>query len=1183
MSSSSTTACSRSPSPTSPATPASSDTLEPVVTQEDLAAWCQSLSPAGFLINDPSHFAHAFKSEPSSIDFDDIIHDDKLADSTHSDPDVPSALLLSRSPSVPFSMGMDITTLHARPRHSFVSVKPLLQAEPSDRRDPQTDQCVVYPPKESCYNLPIMIPSIPPGGTKSRVETQVRLIVDLAHASASSGEPLKYDRVGSWKWLRLPRGTSTKRRSRKEAKVDAAPEDTLHLTTEITCASPPNTRVSCCTSCQGREAKRVARKLAARVRPAKSEPDGQDEVVVIPGRGPHEDNSNLVQFNCPEVLDFSSGSVILPLRITCYCRHHREKVGFLVHFTMLDNTGRVVGSGITPPIMITDDHKSTGANKNNARSNSPSLEHTVEDVSETVSSNKRKGARSDTGSRKRTKPYDINGRTNKTRRADSDSAGSTPSTLTSAIPSALNSAVVTRATSPAQPIVQTSPMISTSPNIHAPDPVQAANDVAATLLSTTFDLPMSTPTSSVVGPAFNDVVMPDPHNQMNIDGSGISLDDLANSSFLQPDPTSSSIDPAQSLNVSAPPMSFMLFNHDLSPSVTSLPPPKIHRLIPSSGPTYGGIEVTVLGANFHPAMQLNCVFGDARSTATHRWSDNTLVCVLPPSATPGVVSVWFDGIVKDEDGTPPSLFTYTDETDRALMELALQVVGLKMTGKIEDARNVAMRIVGTTGPDESHHGMAPGVPMQMAAAAPQSVQDIRRLLLTNTTETSDFEQLILDFLAVLDVPTESATFSLSTAISHTSQSGQTLLHLATYLNFSRVVSFLLSHDIDIDARDRNGYTALHVACLKKSTECARSLLNAGAATDVVNASGLTATEIAPGFLDSLNSVNLSEIWDDTLEEEGAWADVEEESSEEDVAPRPYFKRRIPRRRKGKHAHRSSSIADSRVETPQASASDSKGSEAGVVDEKQAMASLIDMVQRTFAQLQHPQGMIPNLPLPQLPHLRGMPAWGALPQMPAVFPVYVPMTALPAFPNLWGEKRPDHPEGEGDTAEKVGNKNPQWLGIPTAQDWKSMWEKWMTMSAANARQPEEAADAPPAYTPRESSEDLLTEKAGEPSTSIISAPSTPVPHATVATERPASRRVGYEDAADIPEQELNSYAYRPAKKQSRRAHKKHDRMLVLFWIPILFIAIIWAFLHAMRVGFHTMRAVLTANNLNLLRA
>lgn len=63
-----------------------------------------------------------------------------------------------------------------------------------------------------------MFPSLPESGAKSRVETQIRLTVDLAHAS-SSGEPLKYDKVGSWKWLRLPKGTTTKKRTRKEGKV----------------------------------------------------------------------------------------------------------------------------------------------------------------------------------------------------------------------------------------------------------------------------------------------------------------------------------------------------------------------------------------------------------------------------------------------------------------------------------------------------------------------------------------------------------------------------------------------------------------------------------------------------------------------------------------------------------------------------------------------------------------------------------------------------------------------------------------------------------------------------------------------------------------------------------------------------------------------------------------------------
>ena len=74
----------------------------------------------------------------------------------------------------------------------------------------------------------------------------------------------------------------------------------------------------------------------------------------------------------------------------------------------------------------------------------------------------------------------------------------------------------------------------------------------------------------------------------------------------------------------------------------------------------------MLGSNFHPSLQLNCVFGDVIASSTQRWSDNTLVCILPPRASSGVVAVWFSGMQKEEDGTPPCLFTYTDESDRAL-------------------------------------------------------------------------------------------------------------------------------------------------------------------------------------------------------------------------------------------------------------------------------------------------------------------------------------------------------------------------------------------------------------------------------------------------------------------------------------------------------------------------------------
>lgn len=114
------------------------------------------------------------------------------------------------------------------------------------------------------------------------------------------------------------------------------------------------------------------------------------------------------------------------------------------------------------------------------------------------------------------------------------------------------------------------------------------------------------------------------------------------------------------------PSSFPLY-----PSL-ALPPilpalPKMQRLIPSSGPTTGGIEITVLGSNFHASLPLECVFGGAVASSTHRWSDNTLVCVLPPRATAGLVSVGFKGIkeVGQEEGAC-CLFNYVDESDRQL-------------------------------------------------------------------------------------------------------------------------------------------------------------------------------------------------------------------------------------------------------------------------------------------------------------------------------------------------------------------------------------------------------------------------------------------------------------------------------------------------------------------------------------
>lgn len=96
--------------------------------------------------------------------------------------------------------------------------------------------------------------------------------------------------------------------------------------------------VSACTNCLAREAKRIERKKAARVRPQRHDssesedegavfrvPTGADGKALPPREG---EGTGIVVFNCPEVNDFAEGRVVLPVRVTCYCRHHREKVGF---------------------------------------------------------------------------------------------------------------------------------------------------------------------------------------------------------------------------------------------------------------------------------------------------------------------------------------------------------------------------------------------------------------------------------------------------------------------------------------------------------------------------------------------------------------------------------------------------------------------------------------------------------------------------------------------------------------------------------------------------------------------------------------------------------------------------------------------------------------------------------------
>lgn len=475
------------------------------------------------------------------------------------------------------------------------------------------------------------------------------------------------------------------------------------------------------------------------------------------------------------------------------------------------------------------------------------------------------------------------------------------------------------------------------------------------------------------------------------------------------------------------------------------------------------------------------------------------------------------------------------------MELALQVVGLKMTGKIEDAKNVAMRIVGGSDNVEPQNGNS----SMMQLASSVSTRDLRPLLLSRASESENFESVLIDFLNVLDAPLDcQAPNSISTpeAISYTTSSGQTLLHLSAFLGFSSLVSFLVRHGIDLDVRDRNGYTALHFAALSQSETSVRILLNAGADKEIVNALGKTPMECTSGMEEVFGEDTAED--DTDSDEEAQWGDAEEDSN---LPIHRISAKRSSRRNLRRGTHRASEkitpvIARpsdiSRATTPPIIETTEKSSKTSSVDEKQN-ASFIEMIQRTLAQFPAAQGIIPTIPqlplpqLPTLPHLPGMPAvpWN-LPQIPMVFPVYVPM--MPGWPTFLGG---DQDAGKsGGTID--GNDAAKGVGagaIRTAQELRAIWEKWFALAIATARQEDLP---PPVYTPREvennapsTATNELSQTGAAGSTSEVTLPSADI------------RPIGYK-MSSVPDQDINinAYGYRPSAKQTEKLKKKRMSLL-----------------------------------------
>lgn len=253
--------------------------------------------------------------------------------------------------------------------------------------------------------------------------------------------------------------------------------------------------------------------------------------------------------------------------------------------------------------------------------------------------------------------------------------------------------------------------------------------------------------------------------------------------------------------------------------------PSIQRVIPAQGPINGGIEITLLGTKFKDGLLVK--FGENIALSTQCWSETTMVTYLPPASCAGQV---FVTVLDPEDANSleahpsnKSIFTYVDDTDRQLIELALQIVGLKMNGKLEDARNIAKRIVGN---DEGSGSLDSNI-------SPGNISGANQMAMDKLGAQSD-ELLLVKVIKSLHV---------NSNLSMCDNLGRTLLHLAALKGYNSLCSTLIKNGARVNDKDLYGFTPLHFACVGGDVKVIRLLTECRADASIKACNSVSAKEL----------------------------------------------------------------------------------------------------------------------------------------------------------------------------------------------------------------------------------------------------------------------------------------------------------------------------------------------------
>lgn len=611
--------------------------------------------------------------------------------------------------------------------------------------------------------------------------------------------------------------------------------------------------VRICAGCITRERKRAARKKIKK--PDEEKVWSQDE------------ERRVIVFNTQEVKEWQPLSGMLdsigrpepvasnrtmqidaPMRIACYCRHHGEKMGFNVIFTIRDHQDRVIAQAMSNPIMITDDHKTHPMAQLTAQ---PPMSETVSSSSLPLTStsgtdvNGMIAPMPNGNFRMSQAGSDISSMQNGY--TSSNSGKTTPTMSTATVPARPHS----RPGSPTQghPV----PKRRKASNSRVPNGLemtrldtspQPTQSVASQRSSATS--PFSPPSAfqqaeHLFGvqngqlPFTNGPPTPNSNNDQTSffpNNRSASMDNLAMANMYSA-PTSNHASRAPSpngLRNSAQQNQFAaLANSLFAPVAAPRAAPIIHKIIPNEGPKIGGIEVTVLGAAFFQGLEV--WFGDQRATTTTFWGESSLVCLLPPSPVSGTVPVTFklQGVSPQNltMAKQPPTFKYIDDNEDKLIRTALSVLGQKMSGQMVDVSDLARRILNDGSNSGGWTGGASGGP---SGNGPQF----------NHASHEHLESQLLKVLDLIDLDDSAHRTKLDLRRS----TGHTMLHLACSLGYHRFVAALLARGANPDARDKGGFTALHMASIQSHSEIVRRLIIGGADPTIRSLSGLNAADVA---------------------------------------------------------------------------------------------------------------------------------------------------------------------------------------------------------------------------------------------------------------------------------------------------------------------------------------------------